>query len=113
LDFADVLEIFLPVTAAVGSAHAAGVVHRDLKPANVLFAGDAPKVADFGLARMVEEADSTLTGGYALGSPAYMSPEQCAGREAGPSSDVYSLGIMMFQALAGRFPFQAATLPAV
>lgn len=113
LDFAEVIEIFLPVCAAVGSAHDAGVVHRDLKPANVLFAGGAPKVADFGLARMVEEEDSTLTGGYALGSPAYMSPEQCAGRPAGPPSDVYSLGIMMFQALVGRLPFAAATLQAV
>jgi WD40 repeat protein len=97
---------------AVAAAHRAGVVHRDLKPGNVLLTEDGrPKVADFGLAkRLDEDAGQTRTRAV-LGTPSYMAPEQAAGRirEVGPGTDVYALGAMLYKMLTGRPPFQAAT----
>lgn len=102
------------VAEAVGFAHSQGIVHRDLKPENVLVSQDGrPIVTDFGLAKdMSGQRDGempTLTEtGDLLGTPSYMSPEQAAGRAVlGPTADVFSLGVMLYQALAGRLPFDA------
>ena len=93
--------------AGLAHAHARGLVHRDLKPANVLFDADGrPKIADFGIARM-GDAGTLTEAGTVLGTAAYISPEQAAGRPAGPASDVYSFGVILFRMLTGRLPFEA------
>jgi len=93
----------------VAAAHAKGIVHRDLKPSNILDG----KVADFGLARW-HEADASLTGtGTMLGTPLYMSPEQAQGRAVSPRTDVYALGAILYEMLAGRPPHTAGSLPAL
>src|SRR5262249_38811449 len=84
-------------------------VHRDLKPHNVLLAADGtPKIADFGLAKRLDDEQAPTRTGDVLGTPAYMAPEQAAGRtrEAGPCSDVYALGAILYECLTGRPPFE-------
>ena len=99
-----VLALARRVAEALGHAHEHGIVHRDLKPANILLGDDGSiKIADFGIARM-ETSDLTRDG-ETLGSPAYMSPEQIQGRRADQRSDLFSLGVMLYQMLTGRRPF--------
>jgi len=91
-------------------AHRNGVVHRDVKPGNLLRSRDnAVKLADFGIAKAAEQSDITKVGSV-LGTAAYLSPEQARGEPAGPASDLYALGVVSYQLLAGRLPYDAASL---
>lgn len=111
------LGIMLELTSAVAAAHAQGIIHRDLKPANVLLSTTPNgklvcKVADFGLAKWLDEEHSTTMTGTVLGSPAYMAPEQAFGnaKRVDALADVYSLGVIMYESLTGRPPFRGATV---
>ena len=104
--------ILRQVCLAVQDAHEQGVLHRDLKPSNILIDSDGePHVTDFGLAKQVSDAVTLTRTGAVLGTPAYMAPEQAAGRRGKMSvtSDVYSLGAILYHMLTGRPPFQAAS----
>ena len=96
---------------ALQAAHDRGVVHRDLKPHNILLAADGtPKVADFGLAKLIDCGDGLTATGAVMGTPSYMSPEQAIGTcEVGPAADVYALGAILYECLTGRPPFRGPT----
>ncbi|SFC91597.1 serine/threonine protein kinase [Nocardioides terrae] len=94
---------------ALAAAHAAGIVHRDVKPANLLVTADRTvKITDFGIARALSSAAVTGTGAV-MGTPQYLSPEQARGETATPASDVYGLGVVAYECLAGRRPFEKDT----
>ncbi|MEW2622140.1 protein kinase [Streptomyces sp. NPDC048106] len=103
--------------AAVGlaTAHRQGIVHRDIKPANLLLGADGTlKIGDFGIARFLDDPGAALTAtGQIVGTSLYLAPERALGRAAGPASDVYSLGCVLYQLLSGRPPFQADSALAV
>jgi eukaryotic-like serine/threonine-protein kinase len=95
------------VLAALTAAHQAGIVHRDVKPGNVLLAeDDTAKVGDFGIAKLAEGLDQTVTA-MVLGTPVYIAPERFKGAPATPRSDLYSVGVVIYEALAARKPFVA------
>ncbi|WP_041938725.1 MULTISPECIES: serine/threonine-protein kinase [Frankia] len=97
---------------ALIAVHGAGLVHRDLKPSNVLLSLDGPRVIDFGISQAVDATTLTHTGA-AIGSPAFMAPEQIGTGDVGPASDVFALGAVLVHAATGTSPFQAATVPAM
>ena len=105
-----VLSIVARVAEALAYAHKQNVVHRDIKPANIMFDGatDTVKVTDFGIAR-ITDSSKTKTG-MVLGTPSFMSPEQLAGKKVDGRSDLYSLGVMLFQMLAGVLPFRGDSM---
>jgi serine/threonine protein kinase len=107
------LAILLPILSAVTELHAQGVVHRDIKPANVLLGrGDeaAPKLADFGLSRFVEEASALTDSGMTMGTPEYMAPEVTRGsHESTEWSDQYALGVMIYECVTNARPFYGGT----
>ncbi|MCB9592508.1 MAG: protein kinase [Sandaracinaceae bacterium] len=121
LDAERALEVLLPVMDALSAAHEAGVVHRDLKPDNIFIAKDAlgrtvPKVLDFGIAKVMprEGANGGTFAthvGAVMGTPSYMSPEQARGAtaEIGPATDVWAFGVILFECLSGRLPYEADT----
>jgi len=111
LPVATVLSITARVADALDYAHAHQVVHRDIKPANIMFdsATDAVKVTDFGIAR-ITDSSKTRTG-LVLGTPSFMSPEQLAGKKVDGRTDVYSLGVTLFQLLTGSLPLRGDSMP--
>jgi serine/threonine-protein kinase len=114
------LRMMRGICAGVGAAHRQGVVHRDLKPENILVVApdddyefESVRVVDFGLAKLLADADSTHPGAVVLGTPFYMSPEQCMGEPLDTRSDVYSLGAMFYEMVCGKRPFGAETVSGV
>src|SRR5699024_541978 len=101
----DTLSIVSQAAQALGAAHKVGVIHRDIKPGNILMTPDfRVKITDFGIARVTDQAPLTKTG-QVMGTAQYLAPEQATGKGSTPKSDLYSLGIIMYEALAGRRPF--------
>lgn len=120
LDTARAVSLMLQVSAAVAAAHEAGVIHRDLKPANIFIVQHpnlpaVVKVLDFGIAKLAAESvddedHKTLTQvGAMIGTPRYMSPEQCDGADLTPAADVYSLGVILYELLTGTVPFSGTS----
>ncbi|MHC4598028.1 MAG: protein kinase domain-containing protein [Planctomycetota bacterium] len=108
------LEIALQAAKGLRAAHAEKIIHRDVKPANLMLtAGGVIKVADFGLARNVDAASHPTQSGQVVGTPAYMSPEQADGKKADFRSDIYSLGVTLFEMVTGSVPFWAETSLAI
>ena len=103
------IEITKQIAGALDHAHNTGIIHRDIKPTNILMDGDWIQLSDFGLAKMVEDP-SELTGtGIGLGTPAYMSPEQAKGDKIDRRTDIYALGIIVYEILTGQVPHKAET----
>lgn len=107
LPAAQALELLIPCAEALAQAHARGIVHGDIKPANILSDGGRGKLCDFGLARFYRRPSPV--GGMAIGSPAFMAPEQLRGEAAGPASDVFAIGVTLYQLLSGQLPFDRPT----
>jgi eukaryotic-like serine/threonine-protein kinase len=96
------------------AAHEQGIIHRDIKPQNVLIdAKGEIKLMDFGIARVAESAEAMTQAGLIVGTPHYMSPEQVQGKQLDPRSDVYSMGVLLYEMVAGRRPFESSSLTGV
>jgi serine/threonine protein kinase len=110
LDVDQGVEIVAQACRGLDYAHRNGVVHRDVKPGNLLVStSDVVKLADFGIARAADQSSITQVGSV-LGTAAYLAPEQARGEEAGPRADLYSLGVVTYQLLSGRLPYEATSL---
>jgi serine/threonine protein kinase len=106
----DAVEILTQACRGLDYAHRNGVVHRDIKPGNLMVNTDGVvKLADFGIAKAAEQSDITKVGSV-LGTAAYLSPEQTRGEPAGPASDIYALGVVSYQLMAGKLPYEAGSL---
>jgi eukaryotic-like serine/threonine-protein kinase len=111
LEIRDALSIVAQSCRGLEYAHRNGVVHRDVKPGNLLRSEDGVvKLADFGIAKAVSDESSITQVGSVLGTAAYLAPEQAAGEQAGPAADLYALGVVTYQLLSGRLPYEAQSL---
>lgn len=109
MTFTEIAHIIQRVAAALDYAHGKGVIHRDLKPGNILFDEyDNPYISDFGIAKL-SQASIKLTNSGIIGTPTYMSPEQAQGEAVDGRSDIYSLGVILFEMLSGKTPYEATT----
>jgi WD40 repeat protein/tRNA A-37 threonylcarbamoyl transferase component Bud32 len=97
------------IAGALDHAHARGILHRDIKPVNMLMEGDWLLLADFGLAKIVEASEALTTSGSSMGTPAYVSPEQATGKPVDQHTDIYSLGIVLYEMVTGRVPYTGET----
>ena len=104
----EALPIFRKILGALGYAHSKGVIHRDIKPGNIAFTSEGNvKIMDFGIALNIEETGRLTKTGHVLGTPHYMAPEQILGKELTFRTDIYALGITLFEMLTGRLPFDS------
>jgi serine/threonine-protein kinase len=118
IDPGRIVRILGQVASALALAHKQGIIHRDLKPQNVMIAADehgleVAKLVDFGIAKTFDEANTLTSTGFALGTPQYMSPEQAMGKPVDGRSDIYALGIILYEMLVGEVPFSDPSTPAV
>lgn len=109
-----ILEVLRPAGEALAYAHGQGVIHRDIKPSNIM---ETPEgeifLTDFGLAKMMEDVDAAFSQDVMVGTPQYISPEQAKGEELDRGTDIYSLGVVLFEMLSGRVPFEGDTVQAI
>ncbi len=106
--------ILARIAPGMDEAHSKGIVHRDLKPSNILFDGkNIPYISDFGIAKLSQAQSGNVTGSAIIGTPAYMAPEQASGEAVDGRSDIYALGIILYEMLTGRQPYEADTPMAV
>lgn len=120
LPFGEILDLIIQVVDGLGEAHEAGIIHRDIKPRNIMITPRGiVKILDFGLAKILEKevrsrVDSGLTeSGMILGTVQYMSPEQASGKELDHTTDLYSLGVVLYEMITGRLPFPGDSLPEI
>ncbi len=113
MDLAEATTIFRQIADALAYAHEQGIIHRDVKPVNVLLdRAGRPILSDFGIAKVLASTSEQLTRpGAGVGTPEYMSPEQCRGIQVDGRADIYALGVMLFEALTGRTPFVGSSYP--
>ena len=105
MSIAEIVQLMVKIARALHYAHERHIVHRDVKPANIMIDEfNEPRLSDFGVAELADMPDVTVTGAL-TGTPLYMSPEQARAERAGPTSDIYSLGIVLYEALTGRMPY--------
>ncbi len=104
-----IIEVIGQIAGALEHAHKAGIIHRDVKPSNVLLDGEWALLSDFGLAKMVENPVELTGTGVGMGTPAYMSPEQGMGKKVDHRTDIYALGIILYEMLTGQVPHKAET----